>query len=199
MKKIKLFKTLCLLLFILTGFVFADEGKKVPPSENEVVLVFSLKVLPIPNNTFFSNYRNIKFGSFDFNDGDAGTDQIYLNYLVHRYILSTKCDEDPQKTDFVMKKITLDSTKRIINLYKLSYHFGNAYCARLVLPIQSELRIQKGVKYVYLGDFTIKCSMPFYDITEIKRIDNFDAAARAVKKAYGKDAELERIPLVPLK
>jgi len=82
---------------------------------------------------------------------------------------------------------------------KLVYFFGNAYCAQLTLPIQSELTIPEDVKFVYLGDFTIKCSMPFYDISEIKRIDNFDAAALAVKKAYGKSAELERIPLVPLK
>lgn len=199
MKKNKLFKILCLLLFIVTGFVFADEEKKALPSKGEVVLVFSLKVLPTPDSAFFSNYRNIKFGNFDFDDGSVATDQIYVNYLVHKYFLSAKCDEDPQKTDFVMKKISLQSNKRIINLYKLVYFFGNAYCAQLTLPIQSELTIPEDVKFVYLGDFTIKCSMPFYDISEIKRIDNFDAAALAVKKAYGKSAELERVPLVPLK
>ena len=43
MKKNKLFKILCLLLFIVTGFVFADEEKKALPSKGEVVLVFSLK------------------------------------------------------------------------------------------------------------------------------------------------------------
>lgn len=53
MKKNKLFKILCLLLFIVTGFVFADEEKKALPSKGEVVLVFSLKVLPTPDSVFF--------------------------------------------------------------------------------------------------------------------------------------------------
>ena len=101
MKKNKLFKILCLLLFIVTGFVFADEEEKALP----------LKVLPTPDSSFFSNYRNIKFGNFDFDDGSVATDQIYVNYLVHKYFLSAKCDEDPQKTDFVMKKISLQSNK----------------------------------------------------------------------------------------
>lgn len=66
------------------------------------------------------------------------------------------------------------------------------------LPLQAKIEVPSDVQYVYIGDFTCKCSKPFYDITDVKRTDNFDAAARAVKEVYGKDAELERVPLISL-
>ena len=51
------------------------------------------------------------------------------------------------------------------------------------------------VRFVYLGDFLCKCRLPFYDIIDVERIDNFDEAADAVEEVYGGDAELVRLPL----
>ena len=97
-----------------------------------------------------------------------------------------------------MLHISFAARKRFIEIHSLRYYFAGAEAVFLTLPLQVKIEVPDDVRYVYIGDFTCKCSKPFYDITDVKRTDNFDAAAQAVKKVYGKDAELERVPLIPL-
>ncbi|QOW60509.1 hypothetical protein [Treponema pedis] len=192
------FIVLCIILSIFTGFIFADTKDTKPPTKNEIVLVFSVKVLPAPSTEFFSNYRNVQFGRIGSGADGIIADKIRLEGANRRMKLSVISDEDAKSVDFSMYKLPFAYGKRYIEIHNLLYLFAGSGIAFINLPIHSKIEVREGVKYVYLGDFIVKCKTPFYDISEVKRSDNFDAAALAVKKRYGEDAELERVPLVPL-
>ena len=142
-------------LFI-TGIELFAADKKTPkaPTRNEVVIVFSLKIQPLPDVEFFANYSHMRFSKLDIGHYYSTTDKIAISASNVRIPLAGMPEEDARDIDFAM--ITLP------------FAYGKRY---------------------------IK---PFYDITDVKRTDNFDAAARAVKEVYGKDAELERVPLISL-
>ena len=63
-------------------------------------------------------------------------------------------------------------------------------CARYAVP--------EGVNYIYLGTFTYSIKDEFFTISDVAKSDEFDAAAVAVAKAYGKEAQLTRANLISL-
>ena len=186
-------------LFI-TGIELFAADKKTPkaPTRNEVVIVFSLKIQPLPDVEFFANYSHMRFSKLDIGHYYSTTDKIAISASNVRIPLAGMPEEDARDIDFAMITLPFAYGKRYINLHSLRYHFAGSEVIFVNLPLQVKIEVPDDVRYVYIGDFTCKCSKPFYDITDVKRTDNFDAAAKAVKAVYGKDAELERVPLISL-
>ena len=176
----------------------ADKKPPKAPRRNEVVVVFSLKIQPLPDTEFFANYSHMYFSKLDIGHYYSTTDKVAINASNVRMPLAGMPEEDARDIDFAMVTFPFAYGKRYINLHSLRYHFAGSEALFVNVPLQAKIEVPDDVRYVYLGDFTCKCSKPFYDITDIKRVDNFDAAAKAVKEVYGKDAELERVPLIPL-
>ena len=186
--------------FVITGMELFAADKRPPkaPKKNEVVIVFSLKVQPLPDTEFFANYSHIYFSKLEIGHYYSTTDKIAISASNVRIPLAGMPEEDARDIDFAMITLPFAYGKRYINLHSLRYHFAGSEVIFVNLPLQAKIEVPSDVQYVYIGDFTCKCSKPFYDITDVKRTDNFDAAARAVKEVYGKDAELERVPLISL-
>lgn len=191
---------LFLIAFVNIAVFAADKKPPKPPAKSEVVVVFALKIKPEPNTDFFSNYRYaFSFSSkLQTKDSRDMTDRITIKASNRRVPLLGLIDEDAKKVEFAMVKLPFAYGQRYINIEALQYHFAGTEPLRISIPLNGKLEVPEGVKYVYIGDFVCKCALPFYDITDVKKIDNFDAAAKAVKEMYGKDAELERIPLIPI-
>ncbi|UTC66283.1 MULTISPECIES: hypothetical protein [unclassified Treponema] len=202
MKRNKYTALLLIIIFnitvINTNIFAADKKKPNPPSKNEVVIVFSLKVQPSPDTDFFANYSHMVFSKMEIGHYHSTTDKITLSGSNRRMPLTVVFEEDAKLIDLAMVKFPFAYGKRYINIERLRYHFAGSEAICISIPLNSKIEVPEGVKYVYIGDFICKCSIPFYDITDIKRVDNFDAAAKAVKSVYGEDAELERLPLIPL-
>ena len=186
--------------FVVTGMELFAADKRPPkaPKKNEVVIVFSLKIQPLPDVEFFANYSHMRFSKLDIGHYYSTTDKIAISASNVRIPLAGMPEEDARDIDFAMITLPFAYGKRYINLHSLRYHFAGSEVIFVNLPLQAKIEVPSDVQYVYIGDFTCKCSKPFYDITDVKRTDNFDAAARAVKEVYGKDAELERVPLISL-
>jgi len=186
--------------FVITGMELFAADKKPPkaPRRNEVVVVFSLKIQPLPDTEFFANYSHMYFSKLNIGHYYSTTDKVAINASNVRMSLVGMPEEDARDIGFAMVTFPFAYGKRYVNLHNLRYYFAGSEALFVNVPMQVKIEVPDDVRYVYIGDFTCKCSKPFYDITDIKRVDNFDAAAKAVKEVYGKDAELERVPLIPL-
>lgn len=186
--------------FVITGMELFAVDKKPPkaPRRNEVVVVFSLKIQPLPDTEFFANYSHMYFSKLNIGHYYSTTDKVAINASNVRMSLVGMPEEDARDIGFAMVTFPFAYGKRYVNLHNLRYYFAGSEALFVNVPMQVKIEVPDDVRYVYIGDFTCKCSKPFYDITDIKRVDNFDAAAKAVKEVYGKDAELERVPLIPL-
>ena len=185
--------------FIVGTDVFAaGETPPKAPSKNEVVVVFSLKVQPQPDTEFFAHYTDMSFGALSLGRYGTGKDVIVLKFNNAKYSMQAWTEKDADAVGFAMFQVGFAARKRYLELSRLQYHFAGSEALFVTLPLRVKIEVPDDVRYVYIGDFTCKCSKPFYDITDVKRTDNFDAAAKAVKAVYGKDAELERVPLISL-
>ena len=186
-------------LFI-TGMELFAADKKPPkaPTRNEVVVVFSLNIQPSPDTEFFAHYTDMSFGALSLGRYGTGKDVIVLKFNNAKYSMQAWTEKDADAIGFAMFQVGFAARKRYLELSRLQYHFAGSEALFVTLPLRVKIEVPDDVRYVYIGDFTCKCSKPFYDITDVKRTDNFDAAAKAVKAVYGKDAELERVPLISL-
>ena len=186
--------------FFITGMDLfaADTKRSAVPGKNEIVMVFSLKLQPSPDTEFFAKYADMSFAALSLKRYGDGNDVIMWKGKNAKYSLQGWDEKDTDSGEFAMIRGGFAARQRYIEIHSLRYYFAGAEALFLTIPMQVKIEVPDDVRYVYLGDFTCKCSKPFYDITDIKRVDNFDAAAKAVKEVYSKDAELERVPLIPL-
>lgn len=178
----------CVLL--LTGIGFAGDKVKYP-NRKQVVFVFSCKIEPSPNTEFFAEYNS------DYKKNNDAKDGISMKVRYDGAGSSSEVyQEDLQRGGFSMITCTLPSgRKRTLEIGTIQYTFANLEWFHIRLPIKAEVTVPDDVRFVYLGDFLCKCRLPFYDIIDVERIDNFDEAADAVEEVYGGDAELVRLPL----
>ncbi|AIW88624.1 hypothetical protein JO41_01465 [Treponema sp. OMZ 838] len=185
--------------FIIGTDIFAaDKNRPAAPGKDEIVMVFSLKLQPSPDTEFFAKYADMSFAALSLKRYGDGNDVIMFKGKNAKYFLQGWTEKDTDSGEFAMLHVGFAARKRYIEIHSLRYYFAGAEALFLTLPLQVKIEVPDDVRYVYIGDFTCKCSRPFYDITDVKRTDNFDAAAKAVKEVYGKDAELERVPLISL-
>lgn len=186
--------------FFITGtnLFAADKERPKAPGKNEVVIVFSLNIQPAPDTEFFAHYTDMSFGALSLAKYGTGKDVIMLKFNNAKYAMQGWTEKDADAVGFAMLQVGFAARKRYLELRSLQYHFAGSEALFVTLPLRVKIEVPDDVRYVYIGDFTCKCSKPFYDVTDVKRVDNFDAAAKAVREVYGKDAELERVPLIPL-
>ena len=185
--------------FIIGTDIFAaDKKRPAAPGKDEIVMVFSLKLQPSPDTEFFAKYTDMSFAALSLKRYGTGEDVIVLKFNNAKYSMQAWTEKDADAVGFAMLQVGFAARKRYLELRSLQYHFAGSEALFVTLPLRVKIEVPDDVRYVYIGDFTCKCSKPFYDITDVKRTDNFDAAARAVKEVYGKDAELERVPLISL-
>ena len=185
--------------FIIGTDIFAaDKKRPAAPGKDEIVMVFSLKLQPSPDTEFFEKYTDMSFAALSLKRYGTGKDVIVLKFNNAKYSMQAWTEKDADAVGFAMLQVGFAARKRYLELRSLQYHFAGSEALFVTLPLRVKIEVPDDVRYVYIGDFTCKCSKPFYDITDVKRTDNFDAAARAVKEVYGKDAELERVPLISL-
>jgi len=176
----------------------ADKARPKAAGKNEVVVVFSLKIQPSPDTDFFANYTDMSFAALSLDRYGDGNDVLMFKGSNAKSSLQAWSEKDTDTGDFAMLHIGFARGKRYIDIQSLQYYFAGSKALFITLPLRARIEVPDDVRYVYIGDFTCKCSKPFYDIIDVKRTDNFDAAAKMVKEVYGKDAELERVPLVSL-
>ena len=185
--------------FIIGTDIFAaDKNRPAAPGKDEIVMVFSLKLQPSPDTEFFAKYTDMSFAALSLKRYGTGEDVIVLKFNNAKYSMQAWTEKDADAVGFAMLQVGFAARKRYLELRSLQYHFAGSEALFVTLPLRVKIEVPDDVRYVYIGDFTCKCSRPFYDITDVKRTDNFDAAAKAVKEVYGKDAELERVPLISL-
>jgi hypothetical protein len=185
--------------FIIGTDIFAaDKNRPAAPGKDEIVMVFSLKLQPSPDTEFFAKYTDMSFAALSLKRYGTGKDVIVLKFNNAKYSMQAWTEKDADAVGFAMLQVGFAARKRYLELSRLQYHFAGSEALFVTLPLRVKIEVPDDVRYVYIGDFTCKCSKPFYDITDVKRTDNFDAAAKAVKEVYGKDAELERVPLISL-
>ena len=185
--------------FIIGTDIFAaDKKRPAAPGKDEIVMVFSLKLQPSPDTEFFAKYTDMSFAALSLKRYGTGKDVIVLKFNNAKYSMQAWTEKDADAVGFAMLQVGFAARKRYLELRSLQYHFAGSEALFVTLPLRVKIEAPDDVRYVYIGDFTCKCSKPFYDITDVKRTDNFDAAAKAVKEVYGKDAELERVPLISL-
>ena len=185
--------------FIIGTDIFAaDKNRPAAPGRDEIVMVFSLKLQPSPDTEFFAKYTDMSFAALSLKRYGTGEDVIVLKFNNAKYSMQAWTEKDADAVGFAMLQVGFAARKRYLELRSLQYHFAGSEALFVTLPLRVKIEVPDDVRYVYIGDFTCKCSRPFYDITDVKRTDNFDAAAKAVKEVYGKDAELERVPLISL-
>lgn len=185
--------------FIIGTDIFAaDKKRPAAPGKDEIVMVFSLKLQPSPDTEFFAKYTDMSFAALSLKRYGTGKDVIVLKFNNAKYSMQAWTEKDADAVGFAMLQVGFAARKRYLELRSLQYHFAGSEALFVTLPLRVKIEVPDDVRYVYIGDFTCKCSKPFYDITDVKRTDNFDAAAKAVREVYGKDAELERVPLISL-
>ena len=198
-KYIVVLLSIAIAVFITGMDLFAaDKARPKAAGKNEVVVVFSLKIQPSPDTDFFENYTDMSFAALSLDRYGDGNDVLMFKGSNAKSSLQAWSEKDTDTGDFAMLHISFARGKRYIDIQSLQYYFAGSKALFITLPLRARIEVPDDVRYVYIGDFTCKCSKPFYDITDVKRTDNFDAAAKMVKEVYGKDAELERVPLVSL-
>lgn len=186
-------------LFIIGTDIFAaDKARPKAPGKDDVIIVLSLKIQPSPDTEFFAHYTDMSFAALSLDKYGTGNDVIMFKGRNSRYPLENWVEKDTDTAGFAMIDTGFAHGKRYIEFHTLKYYFAGSKALFLTLPLGAKVEVPADVRYVYIGDFICKCSKPFYDITDVERVDNFDAAVKAVKEVYGEDAELVRLPLQSL-
>jgi hypothetical protein len=211
MKTLKLFSLAAALLVLALAPAAAEKEKKVTkPRASEVVLVARIIVSPSIDRDFYSHYVTFKAPGVEATvdrslKGKIPDDSVYLElgdatksysfmgdkYVpVNRQYLGTLGEIGLLKTSIPKsRQIRLDLA-RVYVVDNGFLYFG--------LPLFRSITVPEGVNYVYLGTFTYTLKNEFFDVSGIARSDEFDAAAAAVAKTYGPDAQLVRVNLLEL-
>jgi hypothetical protein len=181
----------------------AAEDKVSKPRSSEVVLVARFVVSPAIDREFYSHYVTFEAPGISAKPdkklkGKTPDDTIYLE------------TNEPNKAEMWAKwnklgivgeigfvKVSIPK-KREIELDDARVYVVDNDFLYFDLPVLRKISVPEGVNYVYLGTFTYSVKDEFFMISDIAHSDEFDDAAVAVTKAFGKDAELTRVNLLPL-
>ncbi len=181
-------KNLLTFIFIvlLANLGLFAENKYSKPGRSEVVFVFSYSLRPAINREFYKGYIDEK----DYTD-----DNVFMPAQPKVWFAK---DSYAPVDDLI--SIAIKPSKE--GIVKLSYFEQRLFKLRMLsiyFPLGFQVKVPKGVKYVYLGHFDYRRkSVTNGKYVDIRRSDNYDAAVKIIKKRYGKNAELVRLPLQKL-
>jgi hypothetical protein len=181
----------------------AAKDKITKPRSSEVVLVARFVVSPGIDRDFYSHYVAFKAPGIEAEadkslKGRVPDESVYLQ------------TQEPDKSAWRMTwnytgslgevgfaKVSIPKKREIQVNGARVYLVDNAFLY-FDLPIVRKISVPEGVNYIYLGTFTYSIKDEYFTISDIAKSDEFDAAAEAVAKAYGKDAQLTRANLLAL-
>lgn len=189
-------------IFLLSVAVFAQNYSK--PGRNEVVLVFSVDIRPSVNREFFKQYLSIP--SMPLSDLIINeTGRPVNNDPGDSISLYCEGDEKFDKPtavadveDLISVKVPVSRSGEIA-LNFCTYNFFKGTAFRFFLPFGVKIKVQPEFKYYYLGHLEYKRSGGMnYEITDVKKQDNYAGVVPIIKKRYGKDAELVRAAMTAI-
>ena len=197
-------KYILITVFVCAAFssVFAQNYRK--PKKGEVVLVFSAEVIPAVNREFFKNYLETPHASWlsfavsesrgAFTKGEPG-DTVSVFFEENK-------DSDkegasaPAGDGLISVTVKVAKNKKALYLDYCTYNFFGGNVFRFFFPFFVMITLPEDAQYLYLGHFEYRRKGgAAYEITDVKKTDNYDTAAKIIKERYGDDAELVRAPL----
>ncbi len=182
-------KNLLTFIFIvlLANLGLYAEHKYSKPGKSEVVFVFSYNLRPAINREFYKGYAG---------EGNDAKDQIFIP--AQPKVWFAKDSYAP--VDDLISIAIRPSKEGIVKFGYFEHRLFEFITLSIYFPLDFQVKVPKGVKYVYLGHFDYKRkSVTNGKYVDIQRSDNYDAAVKIIKKRYGKEAELVRLPLQELK
>lgn len=175
-------KKLLLSLFILifASAVFAQEVLKpgqLKPSKNDVIVVMKVNLKIDVDRDFIAATRGVE-------NKDA-PDTFFIP-VDHKKL---------QVQNFVTDSYGIVVTQKNNNIGEISYieyNFFGSLQAAILLPFEFTFVIPSDAKAVYLGCFDISVDKDF-NISDVRRIDEYEIAQKALDDAYQTHIDLVRI------
>jgi hypothetical protein len=184
----------------------AAKDKITKPKSNEVVLVLRLVIDPPINDAFYAHYAKvlekgianvkIKPDRDSKDEAPAHYFSLYLNKAGRNEIFQ-RGFSGGKVGEFNFLKRPIPKGRMLEISGMRAYIFGNPFL-RFDIPVFHNISIPEGANYIYLGTFVVKTKDEYFNISEISRIDEYDAAAKVIENNYGKDAKLVRVNLLEL-
>jgi hypothetical protein len=181
----------------------AAKDKVVKPRSNEVILVARFVASPSIDRDFYSHYVSFEAPGVSAKadrslKGKIPDDSVYLETNEPNAApVWAKWNYMGSIGEFGFAKVSIPK-KREIQLDGARVYIVDNGFLYFDLPVGRKISVPEGVNYVYLGTFTYSVKDEFFTISDISKSDEFDAAAVAVAKAYGKEAQLTRANLLAL-
>ncbi len=183
MNRKKLVATVVLLTIAFFGL--SAEGKKLKaPKKGEVVVVGKCYSESSIDQKFFDRYfRTISF---------RGPNTMVAGYQS-AVAKKSRDNLSPFGDTFYQYAKVRGDGKILIEGYTVFLR-QNSW-AHFYLPVNVDLTIPEGAKYVYLGTIKYTFSNEYFEIDDISRADDFDEEAATLKKKFGDKAELVRVAI----
>lgn len=203
-------------IFTILCFSYLTAESYSKPGKTSFIAVFSFDITPSPENEFLRSYLGMEsftMGQLPKRNSKNAGKIIYevMAPAAQRSVFFGFFSGAAQETEKVLYTDTLNNEDNFITakIYlpgnRISEFLGmkvTLYDTNLfyfVLPLNFKVEVPQDIKYVYFGHFNYKRKGGMgYDIIDIKRKDKFDEAEKEVKRRYGKEAELVRLPLLDM-
>jgi hypothetical protein len=185
---------LCSSLFLCA--LFAKEIYK-KPSTNDVVIVTRISVTPPVNDEFYFQYAILKGRTMPQQPKvpKGGERSVVTLNPTHGGLFSYGFSYLHEKA-FLPVLSSIPRTRVVKFKYAKLLPGGPANgLLEVKLPFDIEVTIPEGAKYIYIGSFTYHISGIHFAVVSVDKSDEFEQAQEFVRKTYGKDAVLMRVPI----
>ncbi len=167
------------------------------PGSDEVIIIGKVSVKSDVNRDFIAATRALT------DEEKKGQDSYWFKYNYDK-------DDDyydfdlPEKKqlrefkdgEFFYMNFEYDDDKMYLTLpYWFDYQFFGSQKSYIRLPFDMIVNIPKDTKAIYVGSFTYVVSGTSFNITDVKVKDEYEAAQKALDKAYGKHYDLYKAKL----
>lgn len=182
-------------LALASGSITAESYPR--PLPKEVVIVMRMVMLPAIDDAFFSKYWGKDGLIISFRGARgvrASTSELYIDTL------GLKSGHLGLGDIGGWSSVVADIPKNgRVRIRRLSIFPANNHYFQIVIPFNFEFVVPDGVNYVYLGTFEWSWTGVQFELTGVKKIDEFDAAQKVVRERYSPGAQLSRVPLIEIK
>lgn len=149
-------------------FAQTESNENPAPASNEVIVVLRVSVKANFSRAFLAKTRDIYNTENSEKVAYNTEDKTYQNLVF-----------SPNENAVFL---TLKEND-IAELPYVEYLFFGSNKARFLIPFDFKFKVPSGAKAVYLGSFVVTIDSNF-EITDVKRVDEYDLAKKALKKAY---------------
>ena len=201
----KSFIVFALLLVFASSFLSAGkrkpkkEGAKIDaPKSNEVMFVGRVTVHNKQDLDFFVKTRGVS------EDVLEKQDVYYLPYVPAQSKVDAwdvgffESQAHFKNGEIFLANYEKTKTNNFCFTYPFQYYFHGDTNLLIYLPSGFMVKVPKGEKYVYIGDFEFFVEGKDFKVVDVKCNDNYDAAKDEVVRLFGDKAVLTRAPLLPV-